>query len=79
METIGKLAGGVAAVTGLIFLLTIIRTLTGAVIGFIVGLFFSGAILGFFDQLGMNLTMWQLGATLGFISGFFHQTQVKSE
>jgi hypothetical protein len=43
----------------------------GAFAGWVVGLFFADTILGIAGQLGIrNVTMWQLGAFLGFVGGF---------
>lgn len=64
-------------VLGFLFLAVILSTLVGALTGWIVGWFFSETILTFFAGLGITgLKMWQLGAALGFVGGFFkaHQT-----
>lgn len=53
-------------------ILPVISTLFGAVIGWFVGLFFGKAILGILACVGINgFSMWQIGAALGFIGGFF--------
>lgn len=75
----GKTTAAILGGAAFILLLVTLRTLLGAVVGFIVGLFFSSPILGFFSQLDLNVTMWQLGATLGFISGFFMGNLAKAE
>lgn len=49
-------------------------TLFGGIAGWIVGLFFTDTILQTLASFGVDtfdLKMWQLGATLGFIGGFF--------
>lgn len=52
--------------------LPVISTLFGAVIGWVVGLFFGKAILGVLACIGIKgFSMWQIGAALGFIGGFF--------
>lgn len=64
----------------LILLLTIlISTLMGALSGWVVGWFFGETILIFFSKLGITgFSMWQIGASLGFISGFLRQTKMKT-
>ena len=53
-------------------ILPVIGTLFGAVIGWVVGLFFGKAILGVLACIGIKgFSMWQIGAALGFIGGFF--------
>lgn len=68
METLIKfLMWGLAG-----FLLAAFSTLFGAVLGWFVGLFFGKAILGVLACIGIKgFSMWQIGATLGFIGGFF--------
>ena len=63
-----------------VFILVILGTLFGGIAGWIVGLFFTDTIMNTLNRIGvdtMGMTMWQLGATLGFISGFFKATGVK--
>jgi hypothetical protein len=56
-----------------------LSTLFGAVAGWAVGLFFGGTVLGLLGQVGVHdVTMWQVGAFLGFLAAFFKNTQVKS-
>jgi len=55
----------------------IIGVLLGAFSGWCVGLVFEQEVMGFLARLGLNtagLTMWQLGAALGFIGGFLKTT-----
>ena len=53
-------------------ILPVISTLFGAIIGWVVGLFFGKAILGILACVGIKgFSMWQIGAALGFIGGFF--------
>ena len=59
---------------GMPFALFVLNVFIGAVSGWIVGLFFGNTILGILDQIGINgFSMWQIGAFLGFISGFFRK------
>lgn len=63
-----------ASVVGflVVFLLAIIGTLFGAITGWLVGLVFDDSILGTLSALHIyGLTMWQFGAFLGFVGGFF--------
>ena len=64
----------------LIILMVILGTFFGGVAGWIVGLFFTDTIMQTLNRIGvdtMGMTMWQLGATLGFVSGFFKSTKVQ--
>ena len=64
----------------LIIVMVILGTLFGGIAGWIVGLFFTDTIMQTLNRVGvdtMGMTMWQLGATLGFISGFFKSTKVQ--
>lgn len=71
MDEIAKTFGGIALVMGGVFLFVILGTLLGGIAGWTVGLFFSDTILGIAAQLGIkNVTMFQLGAFLGFVGGF---------
>lgn len=59
------------------FIAPIISTLFGAFAGWIVGLVFEDAIMGFLARIWVKvegLTMWQLGAALGFIGGYLKTT-----
>lgn len=64
-----------AAVFGLFAALVypILCTLFGAISGWAIGLFFEGTIRETLGWFGMNppVTFWQMGATLGFIGGYF--------
>lgn len=74
MSAVTIAVGAVFAAIGAVFLLVTLGTLGGAVAGSIVGLFFGDTILGVVAQLGLHVTMWQLGATLGFVGGFLRTT-----
>ena len=68
---------GIAALV--IVLGPLLGTLLGAFTGWVVGWFFSETILGFFALLGISakgLAMWHIGASLGFIGGFFKSYHV---
>lgn len=60
-----------AAIAGLFFQ-GVLGVLGGGISGWIVGLFFGDIFLGIFKQIGIeNVTMFQMGAFLGFIASFF--------
>tara|TARA_R110000851_G_scaffold3701_2_gene15083 strand:- start:12 stop:251 length:240 start_codon:yes stop_codon:yes gene_type:complete len=68
VEFVGVAIGSI----GVVFLLVICGAFFGGVSGWIVGLFFTETILGTLSAVGISgVTMWQLGVTLGFVSGFF--------
>ena len=79
----GQAFAGALLAVGLVMLIIVIvilGTLFGGIAGWIVGLFFTDTIMGTLNRIGvdtMGMTMWQLGATLGFISGFFKSTKVQ--
>lgn len=77
MSDFAKVVGGSVFVASFIFLVPILGVLFGAFAGWVVGLFFAETILGFLSRMGMDiagLAMWQVGAALGFIGGFFKAT-----
>lgn len=56
------------------FVLALLNVFVGAFLGWFVGLFFGDAILGIFAQIGISgFSMWQIGAFLGFVCGFFRK------
>ena len=74
------LAGAITAVAAvaLVFFIILLTTLMGALVGWVVGLFFSETILGTLSRFGIDvvgLQMWQLGATLAFVGSFFKAHQ----
>jgi len=75
-------AGGFMAIGLVLFVILMVTlgTLFGGIAGWIVGLFFTDTIMGTMNRFGvdtMGMTMWQLGATLGFVGGFFKSTKVQ--
>lgn len=65
-----------------LFIVIILGTLMGGVAGWVVGLLFTDAIMGTLDAFGVEtfeMTMWEFGATLGFISGFFKVHHVRKD
>ena len=79
----GQAVAGAFMALGLVMLIivmVILGTFFGGVAGWIVGLFFTDTIMGTLNRIGvdtMGMTMWQIGATLGLISGFFKSSGVK--
>lgn len=68
-----KIAAGVTMVLGLMFIMPILGCLFGAFSGWAAGLVFGNSILGFLSSLGADtsgLSMWQVGAAMGFFGGF---------
>ena len=81
MEDFVKAVGVGFLLIAAVFVAVVLGTLFGALAGWIVGLFFDNTILGTLARFGVKtegLAMWQLGATLGFIGGFFRATVQKS-
>jgi len=61
------------------FLSLVLSLLIGALCGFIVGLIFGPTILGIFAAIGITgFKMWQIGAFLGFVGGFFRSTTTQT-
>lgn len=79
----GQAFAGALMAVGLVMLIivmVILGTFFGGVAGWIVGLFFTETIMVTLSRFGIetfDLTMWELGATLGFVSGFFKSTKVQ--
>ena len=75
MEDAGKAVGAILGLAALIFLMPLIGVLVGAFAGWVVSLFFDATMRAFFGPLGLgHLEVWQIGAALGFIGGFFKTT-----
>jgi len=71
MEKLTLAFGATILTLGALFISIILGTLTGAIAGWVVGLFFGDTILYILSQLHVqNVTMWQFGAFLGFVGGF---------
>ena len=64
---------GIALIAAfLVFVAVLFGTLIGALAGWVVGWFFETTILGMFAAFGITgFKMWQIGAFLGFVGGFF--------
>lgn len=72
MEDVFAVVGAVVVVVLIVFFLILLYPFMGALAGYIVGLVFGDTILGILGQMGLHgITMWQLGAFLGFVGGFF--------
>jgi hypothetical protein len=55
-----------------IFAMSIAGTIFGAFAGFVVGLVFTPTFHVFMTAIGMKtIAVWELGAVLGFVGGFF--------
>jgi len=65
---------------GALLMAIILGPLVGALSGLIVGIFFSTPILHTLSAFGVDgVTMWQLGATLGFVGAFFKAVVAKGD
>lgn len=72
MKDLGEIVGLVLTITTGLVVIVILGPLIGALSGLIVGIFFSTPILNTLSAFGVEgVSMWQLGATLGFVGGFF--------
>lgn len=70
--------GTAAATLAIVFIMVIFHTLMGVLIGWCVGLVFDGTLALLAQALNMpEARPWQLGAILGFISGFFAERETK--
>lgn len=79
MEKSVLVVGAVVIVGLLLLLFPIVGTGFGALAGWVVGWFFSETILTFLAGMGITgLKMWQIGAALGFIGGFFKSSSITS-
>ena len=67
------------AVTFSLFISPVLGAFFGGVGGWLVGILFGDLILGTLSVLGIKgLTMWQIGVTLGFLSGYFKSASSSS-
>lgn len=65
---------------GLVSIYPILGTLFGIFSGWFVGIFFAEPILSIVAKIGVkNVEMWQLGAFLGFVGGFFRSSSTSSD
>lgn len=67
------IAAGILVVCVMIFVAPLLGVLAGAFCGWIVGFFWTVPILDFLGRLGMKtdgLTVWEIGAAMGFLGGF---------
>jgi hypothetical protein len=74
MEALGKIVAAIAAVCLMLFFILVLGPVIGAVSGLVVGWLFEPSIWQVFAAFGVDLTgiaMWQLGAVLAFVGGFF--------
>lgn len=64
----------IAAWVVVIFIHPTIGVVSGALCGWIVGVFFTDTVIGFLSRIGVDtdgLAVWEVGAALGFLGGFF--------
>jgi hypothetical protein len=80
MNAFAKGLGAMSGLVAIVFVSIIATTFLGAITGAIVGLFFSNAIGSTFAAFGVTgLSMWKLGATLGFVGSFFKSYNMKED
>ena len=81
MKDVLVLIGGTVVVIGGLLILPIAGAFFGGIGGWLVGIVFGDLILGTLAAFGIKgLSMWQLGVTLGFLSGYFKSsTTVKKD
>ena len=67
----------IAALVGGLCFIPVIGTLIGGFTGWVVGWFFDDTMLGILSQMGIQgFAMWQVGAFLGFVGGFFRSSSI---
>ncbi len=72
MDELSKFIYTLGFYGGYVIFAVFLGTMFGAVSGWIMGWFFSETILNIFAAFGVKgFTMWEVGAFLGFISGYF--------
>lgn len=72
-----KLALALVGGAAFLFVACLLGPLFGGLAGWIVGFFWTDAILDFLRRFGVDtagLTVWQIGVGLGFMGGFFKAT-----
>lgn len=77
-----KALAGLVTVAAILFFAPLIGVLFGAFSGWVVGFFFTETVQSFLAALGVNaghLSLWQIGAALGFIGGFFRPTVFRAK
>lgn len=76
-----KLLATFGVIVIIAFIAPILGTLVGGFMGWVVGMFFADEIIGFLARLGadtVGLTMWQVGAAMGFFGSFLRTTVSKT-
>lgn len=79
MDKHTKIAGAAILFSAMIIIAAPLNALMGAVAGWTVGLFWGDTIISVLRSLGIpeKFTMWQIGATLGFL-GSFLRTKIEN-
>jgi hypothetical protein len=77
-EAIFGCIGALVVVVIMVLIFPIISALFGAFSGWVVGIFFSSQIGAVLAHFGLNYPLWQIGMTLGFVSGFFRSSPTQS-
>lgn len=76
MSDFSRIIGAAVAFAGMIVLIAPLNALLGAFAGWTVSLFWGDSILVTLRSVGLppEVTMWQLGAALGFVGAFLRTT-----
>jgi hypothetical protein len=79
IAAIVKLLGALLLLAVMVFISPLIGVIFGAFSGWVVGLFWTNTLTAGLAAVGITgLKLWQIGATLGFVGGFF-KTSVTSK
>jgi hypothetical protein len=82
MEALGKIVAGIMTLCFMLFLIFVLGPIFGALSGLVVGWLFESSIRQVFAAFGVDLTgiaIWQLGAVLAFVGGFFRTAYTSTE
>lgn len=81
VEKLAVVVGSTVVFISLVLVVAPISTGMGALTGWTVGMLFGGIIKHVLAAFGVyNVEVWQLGATLGFVSAFMRtQTTIKKD
>lgn len=74
------IVGSFVTLGSIVFVAPLVGVLVGAFSGWVVGLFFGHTFLHIFAALGITgVKMYQMGAFLGFVGGFFKNSSSSSQ
>ena len=70
--------GTIFSVCAFLFVAILAQTVVGGIVGWVVGMVFPFVITSLNSVAGLSLTGFQIGAVLGFVSGFLRSKRSKS-